>query len=71
MITKKVMLPAGFIQIPLAWLIPVMDLIADSVVFTFRGQPKEYGRTLEGDCYDVIDFRHGCLVRVLTPQHQS
>ena len=29
-----------------------------NLYYICRGQPKEYGHSLEGDCHDDIDFRH-------------
>ena len=32
--------------------------IADSVVFTLRGHPEEYGHAFEVDDHKEVDFRH-------------
>ena len=40
-----------------AWLIPAVGFMVDSVVFTLRGRPEVYSHALEGDCHDDEDLR--------------
>ena len=53
----------------MAWLLLIVGFVADSVVFTLRGQPTEYGHKLEGDGQDDVDFRHQGIIRDVTALH--
>ena len=73
MITEKVIFAAGFIQSTLDKSSRQYNLFGyhtsncgirtldprsvDSVVFTLRGQPEEYGHALEVDDHKEVDFR--------------